>query len=290
MRHAVAGLLALAGTLAFTAPAAAQDVDAPAASDPDAGENVFDGDYLTIGIGGAYVPSYDGSDDYVFTALPLLQGSIAGIGTSPRAAGVALDFIPDRADSKVRFLLGPSVRLRMSRANDIKDDVVELLPELDTAIEVGPSAGVSFSGVLNPYDSLSMTVDVRWDVAGAHNGMTVGPSLSYTTPLSRGMAAVLSVSGEWADDKFMDYYYSIDAGAATITGLDQFDADSGFKSVGTQLLLGWDLDNDLQNGGLALFAVGGYSKLLGDAADTPFTVDRGSASQWLAGAGIAYTF
>ena len=61
-------------------------------------------------------------------------------------------------------------------------------------------------------------------------------------------------------------------------------------SVGAQLLLGWDLDNNLLNGGLALFAVGGYSKLLGDAADTPFTAERGSANQWLAGAGIAYTF
>lgn len=290
MRHTVAGLLALAGVFFLGAPALAQDAGGPPATDPDAGESVFNGDYLTIGVGGAYVPSYDGSDDYVFTALPLIQGSIAGVGISPRAGGLALDFIPDRPGGGANFSFGPTARLRMSRANQIKDDVVELLPELDTAIEVGPSAGVSFPGVLNPYDSLSMTVDVRWDVAGAHGGMVVGPSLSYSTPLSTGIAAILSVGGEWADDDFMDYYYSIDAEAATITGLDQFQAGGGFKSVGANLLLGWDLDNDIRNGGLALFFVGGYSKLLGDAADTPFTADRGSADQWLAGAGIAYTF
>jgi outer membrane scaffolding protein for murein synthesis (MipA/OmpV family) len=281
-------MLMMAG--AFAAPAMAQDVDAPAASDPDAGESVFDGDYLTIGVGGAFVPSYDGSDDYVLTPLPLIQGSIGGIGISPRAGGLALDLIPDRAGTGAHFSFGPTARLRMSRANQVKDDVVKLLPELDAAIEVGPSAGVSFPGVFNPYDSLSMTVDVRWDVAGAHNGMVVDPSLSYTTPLSTGMAAILSVGGEWADDDFMDYYYSVDAGAAAITGLDQFEAGGGFKSLGAQLLLGWDLDNDLRNGGLALFLVGGYSKLLGDAADTPFTAERGSADQWLGGAGIAYTF
>jgi outer membrane scaffolding protein for murein synthesis (MipA/OmpV family) len=280
-------MLMMAG--AFAEPAMAQDVDAPAASDPDAGESVFDGDYLTIGVGGAFVPSYDGSDDYVLTPLPLIQGSIGGIGISPRAGGLALDFIPDRGDG-AHLTLGANARVRFNRANQVKDEVVELLPELDTAIEVGPSAGVSFSGVLNPYDSLSMTVDVRWDVAGAHNGMVVDPSLSYTTPLSTGMAAILSVGGEWADDDFMDYYYSVDAGAAAITGLDQFEAGGGFKSLGAQLLLGWDLDNDLRNGGLALFLVGGYSKLLGDAADTPFTAERGSADQWLGGAGIAYTF
>src|SRR5688572_20987958 len=98
MRYGVSVVLALAGALAGTVPAAAQDVDAPAAIDAEAGENVFDGDYLTIGLGGAYVPSYDGSDDYTFTVLPLLQGSIGGIGISPRAAGVAFDVIPDSGD------------------------------------------------------------------------------------------------------------------------------------------------------------------------------------------------
>jgi outer membrane protein len=285
MKHAVVGLLAMTGALAFAVPAVAQTAEAPPPAEP----SVFDGDFLTLGIGGAYVPSYDGSDDYVFTALPMLTGSLGGIGISPRAAGVALDFIPDSGDGP-QFSLGPSVRVRMNRANDVKDDVVELLPELDTAIEVGPTAGVSFPGVLNPYDSLSFTIDARWDVAGAHDGMTINPAISYTTPLSTGIAAILSVGGEWADDSFMEYYYSVDTAAATITGLDEFQAEGGLKSVGTQLLLGWDLNNNLQDGGLALFFVGGYSKVLNDAKDSPFTSERGSSSQWLAGAGIAYTF
>jgi outer membrane scaffolding protein for murein synthesis (MipA/OmpV family) len=285
MKYAVVPLLAVTSALAFAVPAAAQSVEAP----PPADASVFDGDYLTIGAGAVYVPSYEGSDDYVISALPLLQGSIGGIGISPRAGGVALDVIPDSGDG-VSFSFGPSVRVRMSRANDIKDDVVELLPELDTAIEVGPTAGVSIPGVLHQYDSLSFSVDARWDVAGAHDGMTISPSVSYTTPLSTGIAAVLSVSGEWADDSFMDYYYSVDAGAATITGLDEFQAEGGLKSVGTQLLLGWDLNNNLLDGGLALFFVGGYSKVLNDAKDSPFTSERGSADQWMGGAGIAFTF
>lgn len=289
MKSAVVKLLVAAAATAFALPAAAQTADAPPAAEVDPDSSVFDGDYLTIGIGGAYVPSYDGSDDYTFTVLPLLQGSIGGIRISPRAAGVALDVIPDGGDGP-QFSLGPSVRVRANRANDVKDEVVELLPELDTAIEVGPTAGVSFPGVLNPYDSLSFSVDVRWDVAGAHDGMTIGPAVSYTTPLSTGLAAILSVSGEWADDKFMDYYYSVDAGAATITGLPQFEAEGGLKSLGTQLLLGWDLNNNLQDGGLALFAVGSYSKVMNDAKDSPFTSIRGSDDQWLAGAGLAFTF
>src|SRR5688572_942103 len=86
--------------LALAVPAFAQD-NPPAAS----GESVFDGDYLSVGIGGAYGPSYDGSDDYVLYPAALLQGSLGGVGISSRGAGVALDFI--RApESGVDFDLG----------------------------------------------------------------------------------------------------------------------------------------------------------------------------------------
>jgi outer membrane scaffolding protein for murein synthesis (MipA/OmpV family) len=36
--------------------------------------------------------------------------------------------------------------------------------------------------------------------------------------------------------------------------------------------------------------VSGYSRLLGDAADTPYTAERGSANQFIAGLGVGYTF
>ena len=46
----------------------------------------------------------------------------------------------------------------------------------------------------------------------------------------------------------------------------------------------------LKNGGLALVVIGGYSRVLGDAADTPFTSIRGSADQWFTAVGVGYTF
>lgn len=268
--------------LAWAGSAAAQE------SEPQS-VDAFEGDHLAIGLGAAYVPSYDGSDDYTVTAFPLVQGSLGGIRLSPRAAGVAIDVIPDD-DEGPHFSFGPTVRLRANRTHDVKDPVVELLPELDTALEIGPTVGVSFPAVLNPYDSLSFGLDARWDVLGAHDGMVIAPTASYTTPFSAGVAAMLSFGAEWADESFMDYYYSIDAAGATASGLPQFDAEAGFRSVNTQLMVGFDLSGDLRDGGLALFAVGGYGRLLGDAADTPITELRGSADQFTAGAGVAYTF
>lgn len=264
-----------------TVPACAQDTEGQ--------KDVFDGDYLSVGIGAAYGPSYDGSDDYVVSPVPLLQGSFKGVGIDPRAAGLALDFIPDH-NRKVGFDLGVAGRVRMNRARQIKDPVVKSLGKLDTAVELGPTAGVSLAGLLNPYDSLTFSVDTLWDVAGAHDGMVVDPSVAYFTPFSRGMAGSLTLSTEYADDDFADYYYSVTPAQAGTSGLPAFQADGGFTKASATLLLGVDLDGELQNGGLALFAVGSYSRMLGDAKDSPFTSIRGSADQWFGAIGVGYTF
>jgi outer membrane scaffolding protein for murein synthesis (MipA/OmpV family) len=221
--------------------------------------------------------------------VPLVQGSFHGVGIDPRSGGVALDFIPD-PDKGVGFNLGVAAKVRMDRAHKIKDPVVRSLGKLDTAIEVGPTAGVTIAQVLNPYDSLTFTADALWDVAGAHEGMVVDPSVSYFTPLSRGIAASLSLSAEYADRKFADYYYTITPTGSAVSGLPVIDADSGFTRAGANLLLGFDLDGNLENGGLALVVVGGYSRMLGDAKRSPVTSIRGDADQWLGAVGVGFTF
>ena len=276
-------------------PAFAQEIGEIEGPPPtvDLEDTAFSGDYLSIGAGVAISPSYSGSDDYVFNVLPIAQGSLGGVDFSPRAGGLKLDFIPDPADG-MGFDLGIAGRLRADRASQIEDEVVKNYVELDRAIEVGPSVGVSFPQVLNPYDSLSISTDVMWDLNGAHDGMVVSPSISYFTPLSRAMAASISVSAEWADEDFQDYYYGvrdvdyIGPGAAPLT---EFDPDGGgFTKAGVNLLLGYDLDGDIANGGLVLVAIAGYSRVLGDAADTPFTDVRGSKDQLLGAIGLGYTF
>ncbi len=274
-------IIAAGALLLLASPAIAQD----AAGEP----SVFDGDYLSIGAGAVYGPSYAGSDDYTVYPVPLVQGSFHGVAIDPRSGGVALDFIPD-PDKGVGFNLGVAAHVRMDRARQIKDPVVKSLGKLDTAVEVGPTAGATIAQVLNPYDSLTFGTDVLWDVAGAHNGMVVDPLVSYVTPLSRGIAASLSLSAEYADSKFADYYYSITPVGALTSGLPTFHAGGGFTKAGANLLLGFDLDGNLENGGLALVAVGGYSRMLGDAKRSPVTSVRGDADQWLGALGVAYTF
>ena len=298
MRMKLSGAAALAVLLAM--PAVAQDtvagpVATSAVGDPTVGApvdaGVLDGDFFIIGAGVALTPTYEGSDDYVATPFPAIAGRVGGIGIAPRAGGVALDLIADYdTPGNVQFQLGPVARLRFGRDGDTKDDVVELLEDQDLAVEVGANAGITFAQVLHPYDRLTVSSDIRWDVAGAHDGMVVTPGVSYLTPLSRGIFAALNVNAEWVDDSFAEYYYGVSAEQAAITGLPQYQADGGFKSAGVNLIAGFDLNGDITDGGLAVVGLASYNRLFGSAEDTPFTSIRGSADQWVGGIGLAYTF
>ena len=276
--------------LAAAAIAALLPTLAHAQNDGPQAETVFDGDYLTVGVGGFYGPSYEGSDDYILFPAPVIQGNLKGVAITPRPGGVALDFIPDAKDAKVGFSLGPVATINRNRVTRIKDPVVRRLGKLDTAVEVGGSAGVTVYDLVTGYDSLTFSADARWDVAGAHKGMLWGPSVSYFTPVSKGAAINLAVTAEHIDDDYANYYFTVSPAGAVASGLPSFQARGGWKSVGVNALVGVDFDGDLTNGGLAGFVTGGYTKLLNDARRTPLTSIRGDADQWLAGAGLAFTF
>lgn len=290
-------LLSLILAAVLAVPASAQDRPSgpppgPAEGGPPPGvaeDSVFEGDFLTIGLGAGLSASYSGSDDYVIFPLPVITGSVGGVDINPRPAGFALDFVPDQRN-KTSFDLGVALRVRSDRVDQVEDAVVKLLPDLDRAIEVGPTAGVSFPGVLNRFDNLTFQIDALWDLAGAHDGMTVSPSITYFTPLNRGTVASFTLSTTIVDDDFADYYYTVSAADALTTGLPTFQADGGIQSVGANVFMAFDLDGNALNGGWSLVAIGGYSRLLGDAKNTPFTSIRGSANQFLIGGGVGYTF
>jgi MipA family protein len=288
--HRLAIFVAVSAT--FSAPALyaqTSEAESTKADVPERG--VFAGDWLTLGIGVGYAPSYEGSDDYTIFPAPLAQGSVGGFDFGARGPGLYVDLIRDsNSDSSVKFLAGPLVRVRLDRNSKIKDPVVRALGKEDVAVEVGATAGVSFSAILNPFDTLTVSSDIQWDVAKAHRGRLITPSISYSTPLSTAIFTSLSLSATHVDGNYADTYFSIDATGSTASGLPQFTAGSGWKSYGATLLGGVDLSGDARDGGWGAFGLVSYSKLTGDAKRSPVTSIRGDADQWFLSAGISYTF
>lgn len=275
----------LAALCAFPLSVAASAREAPP---PE--PNVFADDRITVGLGVIYGPSYDGSDDFVASPVPVVQGSLGGVAIAPRPGGVALDLIPDASDARIGFSLGPVASLSSNRASQIEDPVVRAAGKLDKAVEIGVNAGVTVNRMLHPFDSLALSADVKWDVAGAHSGRTISPTITYTTPLSRAALVSLSASVRHVDDDYARYYYSVSPAQSAASGLPGFAADGGWESWSTGLFAAYDLNGNALDGGFAVIAIGAYSRMTGDAASTPYTSLRGDADQWTGALGLAYTF
>jgi len=295
---AAPALASESGEADVVAPEAEAEAEQPAA--PPAAPTfafakpVFDETWATIGLGVGLVPSYAGSNDYIAFPLPLVVGRVGGVGISPNGPGFLLDLNPGKpglAPRKgARVAFGPAFRFRNDRNVQIKDDVVARAGELDAALELGGHVAVVWRGVAKSVDQLSLGVQARWDVLGAHEGMVIEPQVTYRAPLGRSFVLQAQASAEFVDDNFAGYYFTVSPDQAIATGLPRFRAEGGLNRIGTTAILSYDLDRNPLNGGWSLTGVGGYSRLVGDSADTPYTTVRGDANQFILGAGVAYTF
>ena len=250
---------------------------------------------LTIGVGGAYVPSYEGSDDY--RAIPIAQarGKVHDFAFWTRGTSLYVDAIPNTDDNGVDFELGPVVNVRLDRTSrkTIKDNAVRALGKLDTGIEVGGFVGIGKTGVFtSAYDNLSARVAVTKDVGGAHKSYVVTPAIEYVTPLSMTTFVGIGVSAEYVGKKFGGYYYDVTPAGSLASVLPVYSRagdKSGFKKVSANLTAGKSLSGDLRHG-WAIFALGGYSRVLGRYADSPIVDIAGSRNQWVGAVGVGYTF
>ena len=276
--------LTVAAMLLAASPALAQ----PAGGEAEMPDPNDRSDTLTVAVGAAAVPDYEGSDHYRLTPAAAIRGRVGGMNFWSSATWLYLDVIP-RPDSGLDFDAGPIVGVRRNRTGKVKDDTVDILPERNTAIEVGGFAGISLHGLTNPYDSLSFRVDVLHDVGNAHESTLISPSISFGTPLSRSTYVSASAGAEWAGGGYADYYYSFDGPVIPEFPLPIYDADGGFKHWQLGLTGLGMVTGDL-TGGLGVFATGSYKRLSGDFKDAPIVDLRGSPNQWLAAVGLAYTF
>src|SRR3546814_2418026 len=89
----------LALPLLVAVPGFAQDTDVPKASEPNS---------ITLGLGAAMAPSYEGSDDYIIVPAGLAFGKVGGFAYYTRATTLYVDVLRDPYDAKVDLAFGPA--------------------------------------------------------------------------------------------------------------------------------------------------------------------------------------
>ena len=264
--------------LAITTPAWAQD----ATPDPNR-------DTLTIGIGGAVLPRYEGSGDYKLSPAAAIRGKVAGVSFITQGTAVFVDLVPSSRGPGTKFNLGPMAHVTLNRSSlkTTRDPQIIALGRIPVAVEVGGHVGITRTGLItSDYDSLNVDVSVSHDVTGVHDSLIVSPSMTYGTPLSRKAYVGAYVGADHVGSGYAQTYFGVTPAQSLASGLSTYAPKAGFKTANAGIFGNVSLTGDLL-GGLSAFAIGNYSRLLGDFGRSPVVRDR---NQWFGGLGLAYTF
>ena len=277
--------LALTAAALMALPAAAQDTTPQP-------EIATGGDSLTVAVGVATLPTFEGSGKNRVIPAALIRGSVSGINFSTRGAQLFVDLVPNDAGPGYDFQLGPVVGANFDRTRRKTIDNVRVaaLGERDTAIEVGGYAGLSRTGVItSDYDTLGASVSYVQDVNKAHKSYVITPQIDYGTPLSRKAYVGLSANAAYVGGEYADTYFSVTPAGSLLSTLPTYNAGKGWKNYSVTAIGTYALTGDLLHG-LSLVAGASYSRLLGDFADSPIVSIAGDRNQFLGAVGLAYTF
>lgn len=235
---------------------------------------------VTLGLGPAVAPDYQGSEDYeLVPAWQLVVNDLYHPATNVTVIG-----------PRLRSNLVPHPQLQAGIAgsfigerDDVDDGRVDALRSTDAALMLGFIVGWDF--IPQPAVGLTAGLEATYDVANS-NGALVSPHIRYANVLPGSPWAVgAEVFTTWASDDFMSEQFGISNVDAARSGLPQFGADEGFKDAGLRVGANYRFTDHWSTSLLGL-----YTRLLGDAADSPIVDDRGNENQFFVGLTLNYSF
>jgi outer membrane scaffolding protein for murein synthesis (MipA/OmpV family) len=232
------------------------------------------GKRITVGAGIAIVPDYEGSDYY--EAAPLLHFRMAWEN------GRYLDFTGNRVKFNImkagNLSIGPMVRVRAKRDDDVEDTQVSRMKEVDTAVELGGFVAY------NLWENFEIGANLVQDVADGHDGYLVGLHVGYKIH-KENMMIGLKAFTTYVNNDYMEAYFSVNFYNIGSAQLRPYDADDGFKDVGVTCVISYQINESWGATGVL-----GFTRLIGDAKDSPVVDDRGDANQLLGGIMGTYRF
>jgi len=236
------------------------------------------GNTVTVGLGAGVSTDYEGADEYKLIPGGTLRGTVAGHDFFLRGLQLNFDAIPNGTVNGFDLSLGPVLGVRLNRNSRVEDARVAGLGELDAAVELGAFAAIgTANGFTGRNDNLALRVSYVRDVANAHKSHLVTPSIEYSRRFDRRTFATLSLSAEFAGDRYARYYFDVSTGRSAASGLRPHAAKGGLKSLGGSIVVVRALSDRPK--GWSLFGIASYGRLQGDFARSPIVADVGSANQ-----------
>jgi MipA family protein len=257
-----AGLVVILSFFAFS-PAFAQD---PA---EDVSNEWWGGSLEgQVGALGMYAPSYEGSDQHKFAPFPMID-----LTWNERVFLTSRDGVGAYAISTENFKLGGALNYSFGRD---EDDV-----DLNGIGGVDDGAVLAMVAKFN-YGPFFMGSNLSHQMTGDDTGFLLTVSAGSAIPVTDDLMFMATASLQAADNAYMDSYFGVSNAEALIGGVNAYEPGAGLKSVGLSVGANYNV-----TGNWNVVALGSYTRLIGDAADSPYTKEE---NQFTAGAGVVYRF
>lgn len=226
---------------------------------------------MIVGIGAFVAPGYLGGSKYRFGPMPIVDINWRDrVWLRGRTLGVNV--------FRNKWLkLGPVVRVDTGRDSD-KHTNINGMHDVDASAELG-------GFIEGSYKKFSLRVAVYQGVGGGHDGTIVRTRLQYSSRFLIAFHIQANLFANWASGPYMRSYFSVTPVDAARTKFNTYKAKAGFRNVGSSIALTFSF---AEHWGILIR--GRYSRLLGEAADSPIVKSGGSADQFFIGAGIFYRF
>lgn len=225
-------------------------------------------------------PDFLGSNDYQSVPFGFASYRVGNERYTWRGLALKVDFLELR--SAGRWVGGITAAYVPGR-HDVKNRMVDRLPDISGSVDVGGFIGRRFSGLFNRGDGLSISLGAMADVGGVYDGYTARVDFDYDSPVSHRVRALVNVGTDFASNGYMSTQFDVDAAGAAASGLPQFHASSGIYQVSGSAGLNFQM-----NRRWGLFGQLAYARLTNDASDSPIVRIAGNPDQWRVGIAVSF--
>lgn len=223
---------------------------------------------LSLGVAMAVAPEFEGSKDYEFHVLPVLEYD-QGFFFLSTVDGAGLRVLNGPA-----LQAGPLVKYRAGRDQDDSDSL-KGMGDVDGGAEAGLFANWQIS------EPVGLKLEIMHGL-GKAKGFTADLGLDYSTGLTENLSLGLGLETRYADSDYNREYFGVSERQSLKSGYKAYNPGGGIKHVAAKASLAYDMTDSLQLG-----VFGEYKRLTGPAADSPL-VKKGSANQFTSG--MAFTW
>lgn len=232
---------------------------------------------IRLGLGPVVAPAYEGSDDYKVSATALISFRYRDLIQVDNNRIRVNVFGSDSLFASENFKAGPLLRVDWGRDESDSPDLLGL-GDVGTGLELGVFASYTAGPT-------RARIRIQQDVLSGHSGMQIIGDLGVAIYRSDRLAVSGTLSSTWVDGSYMESFFGVDATQALASGLPAFTATSGIKDATLSFGANYKVSDQW-----ALVGNAGYSKLMGDAKNSPIVSIQGSSSQFIGGLFAVYSF